>query len=54
MHRIAAFAFAMAILRCQWRHRCVATLGKFLIVLYSKPLWRKENGSKGGKAMCAM
>ena len=44
VHRIAAFAFAfaMAIPRCQWRHRCVMTLGKFLLVLYSKPLWRKE------------
>ena len=42
VHRIAAFAFAMAIPRCQWRHRCVVTLGKFLVVLYSKPLWRKE------------
>ena len=44
VHRIAAFAFAfaMAISRCQWRHRCVVTLGKFLVVLYSKPLWRKE------------
>ena len=43
VHRIAAFAFAfaMAIPRCQWRHRCVVTLGKFLVVLYSKPLWRK-------------
>ena len=45
MHRIAAFAFAfpfaLAISRCQWRHRCVVTLGKFLVVLYSKPLWRK-------------
>ena len=43
VHRIAAFAFAfaMAIPRCQWRHRCVVTLGKFLAVLYSKPLWRK-------------
>ena len=39
VHRIAAFA--MAIPRCQWRHRCVVTLGKFLVVLYSKPLWRK-------------
>ena len=40
VHRIAAFtfAFAMAIPRCQWRHRCVVTLGKFLVVLYSKPL----------------
>ena len=29
VHRIAAFAFAfaMAIPRCQWRHRCVVTLG---------------------------
>ena len=54
VHRIAAFAFAMAIPRCQWRHRCVVTLGKFLVVLYSKPLWQKENGRKGGKAMCAM
>ena len=45
VHRIAAFAFAfaMAIPCCQWRHRCVVTLGKFLVVLYSKPLWRKEN-----------
>ena len=43
VHRIAAFAFAMAIPRCQWRHRCVVTLGKFLLVLYSKPLWRKED-----------
>ena len=45
MHRIAAFAFAfaLAISRCQWRHRCVVTLGQFLVVLYSKPLWRKEN-----------
>ena len=44
VHRIAAFAFAfaMAISRCQWQHRCVVTLGKFLVVLYSKPLWRKE------------
>ena len=44
MHRIAAFAFAfaMAIPRCQWRHRCVVTIGKFLVVLYSQPLWRKE------------
>ena len=44
MHRITAFAFAfaMAIPRCQWRHRCIVTLGKFLVVLYSKPLWRKE------------
>ena len=44
VHRIAAFAFAfaMAIPRCQWRHRCVVTLGKFLVVLYSQPLWRKE------------
>ena len=44
VHRIAAFAlaFAMAILRCQWRHRCVVTLGNFLVVLCSKPLWRKE------------
>ena len=43
MHRIAAyaFAFAMAIPRCQWQHRCVVTLGKFLVVLYSEPLWRK-------------
>ena len=31
----------MAIPRCQWRHRCVVTLGKFLVALYSKPLWRK-------------
>ena len=56
VHCIAAFAFAfaMAIPRCQWRHRCVVTLGKFLVVLYNKPLWRKENGSKGGKAMRAM
>ena len=56
VHRIAAFAFAfaMVISRCQWRHRCVVTLGKFLVVLYSKPLWRKENGSKGRRAMCAM
>ena len=45
MHRIAAFAFAfaLAISRCQWRHRCVVTLDQFLVVLYSKPLWRKEN-----------
>ena len=45
MHRIAAFAFAfaLAISRCQWRNRCVVTLGHFLVVLYSKPLWRKEN-----------
>ena len=44
VHRIAAFAFAfaMAIPRCQWRHRCVVTLGEFLVVLYSIPLWRKE------------
>ena len=44
MHRIAAFAlaFAMAIPCCQWRHRCVVTLGKFLVALYSKPLWRKR------------
>ena len=43
VHRIAAFAFAfaMAIPRCQWRHRCVVTLGEFLVVWYSKPLWRK-------------
>ena len=43
VHRIAAFAFAfaMAIWRCQWRHRCVVTLGKFLVVLYSKPLKEK-------------
>ena len=27
---------------CQWRHRCVVTLGKFPVVLYSEPLWRKE------------
>ena len=35
VHCIAAFAFAfaMAIPRCQWRHRCVVTLGKFLVVL---------------------
>ena len=44
VHRIAAFAFAfaMAIPRCQWRHRCVVTLGEFLVVLYSQSLWRKE------------
>ena len=56
VRRIAAFAFAfaMAIPRCQWRHRCIVTFGKFPVVLYTKPLWRKENGSKGGKAMCAM
>ena len=44
VHRITAFAFAfaMAIPRCRWRHRCVVTLGKFLVVLYSQPLWRKE------------
>ena len=24
------------------QHRCVVTLGKFLVDLYSKPLWRKE------------
>ena len=43
VHRIAAFAFAfaMAIPHCQWRHRCVATLGEILVVLYRKPLWRK-------------
>ena len=43
VHRIAAFAFAMAIPRCQWRHRCAVTLGKFLVALYNKPLWRKKN-----------
>ena len=42
VHRIVAFAFAMAIPRCQWRHRCVVTLGEILVVLYRKPLWRKE------------
>ena len=54
VHRIAAFAFAMAIPRCQWRHRCVVTLGESLVVLYRKPLWQQENESKGRKAMRAM
>ena len=56
VHRIAAFAFAfaMAIPRCQWRHRCVVILGKFLVVLYSNHCGERKNGSKGGKAMCAM
>ena len=51
MHRIAAFAFAfaMAIPRYQWRHLCVVTLGEFLVVLYSKPLWRKEKWKQGRK-----
>ena len=55
VHRIAAFAFAfgMAIPRCQWRHRCVVTLGKFLVVLCSKPLWRKENWGAKAERRCA-
>ena len=54
MHRIAAFAFAfaMAISRCQWRHRCVVTLGKFLVVLYSKPLWRKGKMEAKAEGRC--
>ena len=40
VHHIAAFAFAN--LRCQWRHRCVVTLGEILVVLCRRPLWRKE------------
>ena len=42
VHRVVAFAFAMAIPRCQCRHRCVVTLGEILVVLYRKPLWRNE------------
>ena len=53
VHHIAAFAFAMAIPRCQWRHRCVVTLGKFLVVLYSKPLWRKEKWKQRAERRCA-
>ena len=57
VHRIVAFAFvfAMAIPRCQWRHRCVVTLGEILVVLYRKPFVAKDtNESKGGKVLRAM
>ena len=55
MHRIAEFAlaFAMAIPRCQWRHRCVVTLGNSLVVLYSKPLWRKGKMEAKAERRCA-
>ena len=56
VHRIAAFAFAfaMAIPRCKWRHRCVVTLGEILVVLHRNHCAEKKNESKGRKAMRAM
>ena len=56
VHRIAAFAFAfaMAITRCQWRHRCVVTLGELLCVLYRHHCGERKNESKGRKAMRVM
>ena len=55
VHRIAAFAFAfaMAIPRCQWQHRCVVTLGKFLLVLYSKPFLAKGKLEAKAERRCA-
>ena len=47
-----AIAMVMPILRCQWRHHCIVTLGQFL--LRTKPQWRKENETKGRKAMRAI
>ena len=54
VRRIAAFAFAMAIPRCQWRHRCVVTLGEILVVCTGNHCGERKNESKGRKAMRAM
>ena len=52
VHRVAAFAMASP--RCQWRHRCVVTLGEILAVLYRNHCGERKNESKGRKAMRAM
>ena len=51
VHRITAFAFAfaMAIPRCQWRHRCVVTLGEILLGARLRGRMATQRSKKGSE-----
>ena len=52
-HRCVCVAFAMAIPRCQWRHRCVVTLGEILVVFVQETIVAKGKMKAKAERRCA-